>query len=61
MQKYFTTVNEFLRLESIVFGDIKGQVLTDLVATMYTDFTDLITEFQEKGLNPLNLSSMVRS
>ncbi len=52
-------MNEFLRLEKIVFGDIKGQTLTDLVAEMYTEFNELLNAFQGKGGDPLNLSTTV--
>ncbi len=52
-------MTEFLRLEKIVFGDIKGQALTDLVAAMYTEFNDLLNAFQGKGGDPLDLSTTV--
>ncbi len=59
LQTYFQTVNEFLRLEKIVFGDIRGEVLTQLVAGMYTEFNDLLSAFQGKGGDPLNLTTTV--
>ena len=59
VQNYFSTVNEFMRLEKVMFGDIRGQSLTDLVADMFTEFSDLLSGFQGKGCDPLNLSSTV--
>ena len=53
-------MNEFLRLEKIEFGDVKGQMLSDLVATMYSEFTELMNAFQGKGQDPLDLTSTVR-
>lgn len=59
LQTYFQSVNEFLRLEKIVFGDIRGEVLTKLVEGMYTEFNDLLSAFQGKGEDPLDLTTTV--
>lgn len=59
IQTYFTTVNAFLRLEKIVFGDIRGGALTHLVEAMYAEFNELLNAFQGKGGDPLDLSTTV--
>ena len=59
MQDYFHIVNQFLRLEKIEFGGIRGQVLSDLVAEMYTKFTDLSSQFQSQIKDPMNITNTV--
>ena len=54
-------VNQFLRLEKIEFSGIKGQMLSDLVAEMFTEFTDKSSQFQGVAKEPLNIADTVRN
>lgn len=49
----------FLRLEKVVFGGIRGQMLSDLVLQMYNEFTELTNTFQSRSDNPLDATNMV--
>ena len=51
----------FLRLEKIEFSGVRGQALSDLVARMFEEFTELMNTFQSQGNDPLDLSSEVCS
>lgn len=52
-------VNQFLRLEKIEFSGMRGQVLSDLVADMFTEFTELSNQFQGAAKEHLNISNTV--
>lgn len=54
-------VTVFLRLEKIQFGGVKGQSLSELVETMFQEFTDLINAFVSKPEDPLDISNNVRA
>ena len=51
---------EFLRLEKIEFGGVRGQALSDLVLQMFNDFTDLMTKFQGCPEDPADINNNVR-
>lgn len=48
-----------MRLEKIEFSGVRGQVLSDLVAEMFTEFTELSNQFQSQAKEPLNISNTV--
>ena len=52
-------VNQFLRLEKIEFGGVRGQMLSDLVADMFTEFTEESSQFQSLAKEPLDISNTV--
>lgn len=52
-QEFFHIVNEYLKLEKVVFGGIKGGGLTEMVEQMFTEFTDLSSQMTSKSYNPL--------
>ena len=60
LQEYFGTVTDFLRMEKIEFGGIRGQAFSDQVTDMFTEFTDMTTAFQGRGDNPVNITNTVR-
>ena len=45
---------EFLKLEKIEFGGIRGQSLSELVQQMFTNFTTMMTQLTEKNSDPLD-------
>ena len=49
-----------MRLEKIEFAGIRGQALSDLVAEMYSEFTELSGQFQGQAKDPLNITDNVR-
>jgi dynein heavy chain len=59
LQEYFHMVNQFLRLEKIEFSGVRGQMLSDLVAEMFTEFTDKSNQFQGAAKDPLNIADTV--
>ena len=59
LQEYFDIVNQFLRLEKIEFGGVRGQMLSDQVAEMFTEFTELSSQFQGQAKEPLDISNTV--
>ena len=59
MQEYFHIVVMFLRLEKIEYGGVKGQILSDLVQDIFTEFTDLVNTFQSQQNDPLDISNNV--
>jgi len=52
-------VIEFLRLEKIEFGGVKGHVLSDLVVRMFEEFTELSNTFQSRSDDPLDINNSV--
>ena len=52
-------VNQFLRLEKIEFSGSRGQMLSDLVDEMFTQFTEKSAQFQGLAKGPLNISNTV--
>ena len=52
-------VNQFLRLEKIEFSGMKGQMLSDLVVEMFTEFTEKSNQFQGVAKEPLNITDTV--
>ena len=52
-------VNQFMRLEKIEFSGVRGQVLSDLVAEMFTEFTEKSNQFQGAAKEPLNIADTV--
>ena len=52
-------MNQFLRLEKIEFGGVRGQMLSDQVAEMFTEFTELSSQFQGQAKEPLDISNTV--
>ena len=42
-----------------MFGGVKGQSLSDLVAEMFTEFTDLMNAFVSKPEDPLDITNNV--
>ena len=50
---------EFLRLEKIEFGGVKGHVLSDLVVRMFEEFTELSNTFQSRSDDPLDINNSV--
>ena len=50
---------QFLRLEKMEFGGVKGQALSELVAQMFNEFTELTNAFQSRSGDPLDISNTV--
>lgn len=50
---------EFIRLEKIELGGIKGVVLSDLVFHMFEEFTELSNKFQTRSDDPLDINNAV--
>ena len=52
-------VNQYLKLEKIEFSGERGQMLSDLVAEMFTEFTEESNQFQSEAKEPLDISNTV--
>ena len=52
-------VVEFLRLEKVEFGGVRGRALSELVLQLFNEFTELMNGFQSGGHNPLNINDAV--
>ena len=50
---------EFLKLEKIEFGGVRGWSLSELVVQMFNDFQELMTQFSSKPKDPLDLTNLV--
>lgn len=50
---------EFLKLEKIQFGGIRGQHLSDSVLEMFNNFQGMISSLSDKNYDPLDLNCMV--
>ena len=59
MQEYFQTVNEFLKLEKIEFGGIKGRSLGEMVANIFNDFQEMMNKFSSSTYDPLDMDNHV--
>ena len=45
---------EFLKLEKIEFGGLRGRSLSEVVLEMFTEFQDLMTQLSAKSYDPLD-------
>ena len=50
---------EFLKLEKVEFGGLRGRSLGEMVQTMFTDFQELMAGLSGKNYDPMDLSNMV--
>ena len=53
------TCMDFLRLEKIGYGGIKGHMLTELTDALYREFQDQYHVFAESSYNCLNIADKV--
>jgi len=60
-QDYFQTVLEFLKLEKVEFGGVKGLSLGEMVVQIYNEFQELMSRFTNSTYNPLDVNSGVRT
>ena len=58
-QEYFQTVLEFLKLEKVEFGGVKGRCLSEMVAQIFNEFQELMNKIGSSTYDPLDLSSKV--
>ena len=54
LQDLFVTTIEFLKLEKIEFGGIKGRVLSSEIVTLHEEFQSLYKGFTEKSYDCLD-------
>lgn len=52
-------MTEFLKLEKIEFGGLRGQSLSELIVQMFADFQELMNQFSNKPYDPLDLANLV--
>ena len=45
---------EFLKLEKVEFGGLRGRSLSEAVQEMFTDFNDMVTQLSGKSYDPLD-------
>lgn len=50
---------EFLKLEKIEFGGLRGRSLSEVVLEMFTEFQDLMTQLSAKSYDPLDSMDQV--
>ena len=60
LQDYFQTAQEYQKLEKVVFGGSKGQVLSGMVVDIFNEFSELMNKFTNSTYDPLSESSDVR-
>ncbi|XP_039265498.2 dynein beta chain, ciliary-like [Styela clava] len=54
VMQFFATSQEFMKLEKIEFGGVKGRVLSQLVLRLFDRFQDIYKVFGERTYNPLD-------
>uniref|UniRef100_H2ZKA8 AAA+ ATPase domain-containing protein n=1 Tax=Ciona savignyi TaxID=51511 RepID=H2ZKA8_CIOSA len=54
VMEFFVRSQEFMKLEKIEFGGVKGRVLSQLVLNIFDGFQDLYKVFGERTYNPLD-------
>ena len=54
VQEYFQIVIEFLKLEKVEFGGLRGRGLSEKVQEMFTDFSDMVNQLSTKSYDPLD-------
>ena len=59
VQDYFKINLEFDKLEKIQFGGSKGKCLVEMVAQVYTEFTELVKIFTNSTYDPMELTAKV--
>ncbi len=59
-QELMDTVTEFMKLEKIEFGGIKGKMLSAQVVGMFEEFTELYKVFTEQSYDALDPTDEVR-
>ncbi|XP_062848433.1 dynein axonemal heavy chain 11 [Trichomycterus rosablanca] len=57
LEDIFLTMNEFQKLEKVIFGGIKGRMHTEQVYLLYAEFQHLCQEILGSDCDPLDLSS----
>lgn len=50
---------EFLKLEKIEFGGLRGRSLSEVVLGMFTEFQDMMTQLSAKSYDPLDNMNQV--
>ena len=60
VEDYFKTVVEFVKLEKIEFGGVKGRSLSEMVVNIFTQFTSLMNKFNNSTYDPLDIASKVQ-
>lgn len=58
-QQFFSTSQEFMKLEKIEFGGVKGRVFSQLVLELFDKFQDTYRIFGERTYNPLDPETTV--
>ena len=59
IQALFTTVQDFLKLEKIEYGGVKGNLLSEQTQGIFTEFNDHYKVFTDSAYDPLNLDDDV--
>ena len=59
-QELFLTVQDFLKLEKVEYGGVKGTMLSEVTEGMFAEFNDLYKTFTDSSYDPLDLSDDVR-
>ena len=59
LQDLFVTTIEFLKLEKIEFGGIKGRMLSSEIVTLHEEFQSLYKVFTEKSYDCLDSTEEV--
>ena len=54
------TVQDFLKLEKVEYGGVKGTMLSEVTEGMFAEFNDLYKTFTDSSYDPLDLSDDVR-
>ena len=52
---------EFLKLEKVEFGGVKGLSLGEMVVQIYNEFQELMSRFTNSTYNPLDVNNGVRT
>ena len=58
-QEYFLTVLDFLKLEKVEFGGVKGRCLSEMVSQIFNEFQELMNKISSSSYDPLDLTSKV--
>lgn len=53
------TAVEFLKLEKVEIGNIKGRQLSQYVVTIYEEFNDVFKVFAERSYDPMDPNNTV--
>ena len=60
MQELFDIAADFLKLEKVEYGGVKGTMLSEVTEGMFAEFNDLYKTFTDSSYDPLDLSDDVR-